>query len=133
MLTADQRRMKYNLPNGCPVQSPWGAVDGGEAVGDGLFSVSTSSHGGMFVPDNLNRTIPEPFRRKDRWYEEDCDYAIVIFFLPKYFTQEQVEQARKVLKCWKWQQWEEHFKEEVPESESSAKASVKFREQHKNS
>lgn len=138
MTGADKIRKKYNLPPGCPVQSPWGGVDHGDHLGDGMFSVSTPSHGGILVPTKLNNLIPEIFRitnnlTKTGWYEEDSDCAIPMFFLPTYFTEDSKERARKSLRCWFWKQWEEHFKEVIPENESHQKADHIFKESHKNS
>jgi hypothetical protein len=132
MTQADQIRQKYNLPAGCPVHSPWGGVDHGKDYGEGIFSVSTPSHGGYRIPAKLNKTIPEVFRVKDGWYEEDCDWAVPVFFLSGRFDAEKVANARKTLRAWRWKQWEEHFGEEIPLEESNNKAAELFLLKHAN-
>jgi hypothetical protein len=76
---------RYTLPDGCPKHSPWGAVDHGERIAEGVFFVSTPSHGGFKLAAALNLRIPAAFRREGGWYEEDCDEAIPVFFMPLLF------------------------------------------------
>jgi Domain of unknown function (DUF7007) len=42
-----------------------------------------------------NVLIPPAFRRERGWYEEDCDAAIPVFFMPLLFKPEQVHAARE--------------------------------------
>lgn len=42
----------------------------------GAVLVSTASHGGIVLSDEINRTIPEPVRSDDGCYEEDVDWAV---------------------------------------------------------
>ena len=60
--------------------SPWGCIDDVNDVGEGMVSVSTSSHGGLWVSPEANKLIPAKFRRVDRWYEEDCEIVIPLSF-----------------------------------------------------
>jgi len=60
--------------------SPWGKIDGVTPLGPDAVSVTTPSHGGIWVtPDALAR-IPEPLRATaysgGGWFEEDCDWCI---------------------------------------------------------
>ena len=57
-------------------------------MGNGILSVSTSSHGGLMIPKERPSTSPRPsassFMSKDRkatWAEEDCEMTIAIAFL----------------------------------------------------
>jgi hypothetical protein len=105
---------RYSLPDGCPRHSPWGAVDHGEQFADGVFFVSTPSHGGFKLSPANNAEIPAAFRRDDCWYEEDCDFAIPIFLLPAHFKPEEVENARKSLLTWHRREWQAHFGNVLP-------------------
>ena len=60
--------------------SPWGRIDVVTPLGPDAVSVTTPSHGGIWVtPDALAR-IPEPLRATaysgGGWFEEDCDWCI---------------------------------------------------------
>lgn len=60
--------------------SPWGKIDGVTPLGPDAVSVTTPSHGGIWVtPDGLAR-IPLPLRTttysSGGWFEEDCDWCI---------------------------------------------------------
>ncbi len=122
---------RYALPEGCPKHSPWGAVDHGVRYAGGVYFVSTPSHGGFRLKRDQNAMIPVAFRRDDGWYEEDCDWAIPVFFLP-ILEPEKVAAARESLRCWRWREWEAHFGEIVPLEESLCKAQAMFIEEHAN-
>jgi Domain of unknown function (DUF7007) len=123
---------RCSLPEGCPKHSPWGAVDHGERLAEGVFFVSTPRHGGFKLAAKHNVLIPAAFRREGGWYEEDCDAAIPMFFMPLLFKPEQVLEARESLRCWHWREWEAHFGEIVPLEESLCKAQTTFVEEHAN-
>lgn len=81
--------------------TPWGLSHSVNYVGDhGIKWVSTSSHGGVFIPKNLNKMIPPRFRSASGWYEEDCQWSIPYSLLPVFFERQEVENAREVLKHW---------------------------------
>lgn len=109
-------RLSAFLPDGCPQQSPWGAVYSGTAHPGGAYSVSTATHGGIKVPAALNATIPDAFRRADGWYEEDCDWSIPVHFLPD-VEPDQKARARQFVRFWHAGAWEATFGETVPASE----------------
>ena len=70
---------------GCPRRSPWGDVQHVEKLANGIFSVSTSSHGGIYVAPGVRLRIPEPWRQTPYsgggWFEEDSDWVIPFYFL----------------------------------------------------
>jgi hypothetical protein len=123
---------RYALPDGCPRNSPWGAVDHCERFAEGVFFVSTPSHGGFKLEAKHNLLIPAPFRREGGWYEEDCDAAIPMFFMPLLFKPQDVRNARQSLRNWHWRAWEAHFREIVPLTDSPCKAQALFIEEHAN-
>jgi hypothetical protein len=129
-MNAKEIRARRDIPEKCPVYSPWGAIDHVETVTDGIWFVSTPSHGGYKLNDEQNAKIPELFRSKDGWYEEDCEWSIVVFFLPDYFNVSQVADARKTLRSWGWRAWELHFNDQVPIVESLSKGHALFVETH---
>jgi hypothetical protein len=123
------------LPEGCPVNSPWGEVQHATRFVDGIYSVSTAGHGGFKVSDQFNRLIPEPFRADGGWYEEDCDWAAVVFFIQVPFREngkitDAVRSARSALRVWHWREWEKYFDDVIPPGESSIKDAELFREAH---
>jgi hypothetical protein len=80
--------------------TPWGAADHVTLIGDGIAHISTPSHGGFYVPSELNEQIPAEWREaswdglaKTGWYEEDCDAAMVILTFPQWFDRADVENA----------------------------------------
>lgn len=84
--------------------TPWGKADRYENLGQGVFTCSTPSHGGIFVPDCMLHNIPERMRRwakrwsgSENWYEEDCCWAAVADAMPNYFEPAHVEHARRLL------------------------------------
>jgi hypothetical protein len=90
------------------LQTPWGMADCvvtlGEVTENGcsyaILSVSTPSHGGIYVPPALLHHIPEHHRayakkwsRSESWYEEDCAWAAVALAFPQLFPAAAVQQA----------------------------------------
>lgn len=86
--------------------SPWGVVEFSDSKADGLAFVSTSSHGGFVVSAERSRLMPEALRKVrtfvergaldrtvgrlpwasgTRFYEEDCDYSLVVLAFPELF------------------------------------------------
>lgn len=60
--------------------SPWGIIDGVTPLGPEAISVTTPSHGGIWVTPEALAKIPEPLRATaysgGGWFEEDCDWCI---------------------------------------------------------
>ena len=69
---------------GFPKTSPWGEVQHCEKMIDGVFLVSTASHGGIMVRKNAAAFLSPVAReialneRNYLCFEEDCDEAIVM-------------------------------------------------------
>ncbi len=84
--------------------SPWGPIDFVAALGaDGIVTVSTPGHGGLFVPAALLDRIPAAHRSyaakwsgSDQWYEEDCAWAAVALAFPWLFDQHDADVAASV-------------------------------------
>jgi len=62
--------------------TPWGEAQHVEELIPGVTIVSTASHGGIHLDRDNQKLIPEEHRREDSWYEEDCEIAIPVLFIP---------------------------------------------------
>lgn len=72
--------------------SPWGKPDFQKEIAPGIISLSTPGHGGYWLSKEMRAQMPETLRRKtpfagEGWYEEDCDWAIVVLAFPWFFTE----------------------------------------------
>ena len=88
-----------------PPYTPWRTPDFGyrfDESGD-VMMFTTPSHGGFHVTGDALLRIPEAHRvgfAGRGWFEEDCDWAIVVHFLPELFDPRDVEMARETLRHW---------------------------------
>lgn len=85
-----------------PKLSPWGQIDYIKVHAVGIFECSTPGHGGFHLDRSrqkeLVKRLPDGFTHYVRtWFEEDCDWAIVVWAFSLLFTPEQVEQAERTL------------------------------------
>lgn len=80
--------------------SPWGKIDHATTLADGIATVSTPSHGGVKLDRKRNAKMPAAVRRKGGWYEEDCEWALVVLVFPEAFKPESVEAAHSSAKGW---------------------------------
>lgn len=110
--------------------SPWGRIQDIKSFGIGIDFVGTASHGGFKLDSKRNAQVPEPFRNKNGWYEEDCEAAFVIMSFPELFSDEQVKSAHRSAKNWYPERYERHFGVVIPLEESCEKRSIAFDEQN---
>ena len=82
--------------------SPWGKPDFVKDIGAGILRIDTPSHGGYFIPPQLNALVPAAWRMasfnqqgRRGWYEEDCDWALVALTFPTTFPAHAAEHARR--------------------------------------
>ncbi|RYE40315.1 MAG: hypothetical protein EOP24_41290 [Hyphomicrobiales bacterium] len=67
-----------NADNRIPATSPWGAVQYGCVLADGIISVSPAGHGGVRISHERLNQMPAALRiGRRRWFEEDCEAALV--------------------------------------------------------
>lgn len=72
--------------------TPWGYADEVDEVAEGIWFVSTMTHGGFWLDAQRNALVPAEIkaetywqRGEAGWYEEDCDWAIVcLIFRPEF-------------------------------------------------
>lgn len=112
-------------PSPQPETTPWGAPDHAEQVLPGIWRVSSPSHGGYVLSDERQGEMPEALRRDDHFYEEDVDYALVLYGFASEFRRLpvpgialQIENARCSVRCWHPDRWTALTGEEVTVGES---------------
>lgn len=86
--------------------TPWGPAETVTQLGDRgavAVAVTTSSHGGIYLPPALNalvsaeeKTATWNARGLNGWYEEDVDWSVVAYHFPELFTREQKALAMRV-------------------------------------
>lgn len=83
------------------MNTPWGESQSITLIADGIQFVSTPSHGGFLLTPERREAMPQPYQSIQtfaggNWYEEDCDYALVMLAFPQYFIKLEVDMARAV-------------------------------------
>ena len=53
--------------------SPWGTVQYVYPYAEGVISVGTAGHGGIWLSDERLAQMPANEQSTDGWYEEDCE------------------------------------------------------------
>ena len=81
--------------------SPWGMIQQVAQIAEGIWQVSTASHGGLKISDQRLAAMPAERRSTpyshDGWFEEDLDWALVAISFPEAFRPEDVAMARQSL------------------------------------
>lgn len=83
-----------------PTRSPWGTVEHCTKVAEGIWSVSTSGHGGIKLDRERNAKVPKGARRAGGWYEEDCEWCLVALVFPEAFKEAERSWADATAKNW---------------------------------
>jgi hypothetical protein len=116
--------------------TPWGAAQHAQKYTRGIVFYGTAGHGGFHVSKTLNQKVNAEWRnetaRGDGWYEEDCDYAIVVYTFPEFFTPEEAKTALSVLKNWRPFEYEKITGEVLAPGESHQKDEYHFLKAHEN-
>ena len=87
------------------METPWGRAQHTHRYSVEVVQVSTASHGGFIVTGGSKLLIRalwpwfEPFTGHG-FYEEDCDWAVVVVAMQEHFTDEQVAAAVRTLRHW---------------------------------
>lgn len=105
------------------MKTPWGPSQNIKDLAPGIQEVSTRSHGGYKLDRKRNAQVPEVFRQPGGWYEEDCDYAIVVLMFPDAFKEEPAlaqkrEDARQSLRDYYPDEYTTAFGEVIPTQDS---------------
>ena len=86
---------------------------------EGWRFVDTPSHGYLYPSERHNQNVPSSLRKSN--YEEDCEWAIPVFFNSELFENAVVENATKSFKDWNPQQYEKKTGQVLQPGESYMK------------
>ncbi len=109
------------------MNTPWGSSQQIEEIAPGIIFVSTTGHGGYGIAKELWLKMPSPYRsegivtRECFWYEEDCDWALVVLSFPEHFSKNIHDAAITTAKTWHPYSYEKVTGTEVPAEESYIK------------
>lgn len=81
-----------------PKSSPWGTVQSWKNIATGIDLATTSSHGGIKLSGSRQTRMPEAFKVKGGWYEEDVKLYFVVLAFPNCFEEKYTEIAHKMIK-----------------------------------
>ena len=78
--------------------TPWGSSQHQKKVTEGIVFYDTASHGGYKLSNEKINEMPAELKNIKPWagagwYEEDCDWSIVVLSFPEFFTIEQIKGA----------------------------------------
>jgi hypothetical protein len=96
---------QFNKKNTVPSKAtPWGVSDHAEYIAPGITFYSTPSHGGYFLDEDINVKVAIELKKAtccqnglNGWYEEDCDWSIVVYSFPHLFEPDQVRIATETV------------------------------------
>ena len=91
--------------------TPWGISDSSERIAPGIMRYDTPSHGGFHLSAKRQAEMPEALRVEGGWYEEDCDWALVILGFPQFFSKEDSEAAKESARTWNTEAYERYLTE----------------------
>ena len=97
-----------NSDEQAPKTSPWGQVQQAKRLAEGVWSVSTSGQGGIWLSNERVAALHElmgykypTFCKDYQWYEEDCDWTIpMIAFRIDSHYEDACKQLRMMSKRW---------------------------------
>ena len=112
--------------------SPWGKIQAEELVTDGIWIVSTPSHGGFKLDREANAGMPAELRLDGGWYEEDCAWSHVVVAYPTLFSEDKQRNARTSLRDWEPDLFESFFGEPVKPGESVIRDQETFDKKHQD-
>lgn len=79
-----------------PTYSPWGTVQHSHRFAEGIWFVSTASHGGYWLSEQRQKEFHEVEAFKDfgpQWLEEDCEACLVYLRWAGYASDEQISDS----------------------------------------
>lgn len=92
--------MLENRQGNAPISSPWGKPDIIERLAEGIWSVATPSHGGIFVDlpqyEQMSELAKKCSYTGNQWFEEDCSWAVVALTFKNAFSLPQIEAAHSI-------------------------------------
>ena len=115
-----------------PTSSPWGTVQYGQELADGIVTVSTAGHGGIRISDERLKQMPRALRlERKRWFEEDCEAGLVYWAFARDIglTAEQVTMAEESVRNWYPEKWEAHTGQTLAPGQSLVRDEQVFAQQ----
>lgn len=107
-----------------PAVSPWGAVELADQLLPGIWSVVTSSHGGLILSAARQAAMPGPLALDGGFYEKHISWGRVVLAFEQEFRDRAVyaashiQVARDTVRCWHTSAYSAFTGETVPANES---------------
>lgn len=111
-------------------QTPWGPSQGATVFAEGIVCHSTAGHGGFHLSGDRNASVHSRLRKRDGWYEEDAEWAIVAITFPHLFTGFERRCAEQTVKDSWPDTWEAIFGTVLQPGESHEKDRRAFEARH---
>jgi hypothetical protein len=87
-----------------PARTPWGQIRSIETVAEGIAFITTASQGGFYLSADLNERVQLALKEASYcgdgvrgFYEEERDWAIVVYCFKDQFANEDYAQAIMVV------------------------------------
>lgn len=83
--------------------SPWDKIQRALEVAPGIVFVSTAGHGGYWISSARRQSMPAAIRQIEtfaggNWYEEDCDWSLIVLAFPDLFPPAACDAAIRMAK-----------------------------------
>ena len=99
-LTEESSKASISISASSGPSTPWGKADHETVYDEGIVFYDTPSHGGFYLTTDKNALVPSQIRRRNNWYEEDCEWAFVCAAFPQLFTDWEKQVARGIVKAY---------------------------------
>lgn len=116
--------MQNYAPSPRPQTSPWGTVEVAEHLLPGIWSVATSSHGGLLLSEVRQKAMPPALALEGSAYEKHVAWGRVVlafedeFRAGNVYAPSHIQVARDTVRCWHTDAYTAFTGETVPVSES---------------
>lgn len=95
-------------------RTPWGLAQIATEIAPGITRYSTASHGGYYLDRYVNAQVSSVLKKASfcelglrGWYEEDVDWAMVVYSFPQHFAPDCYKAAVECLKRYHKEAWEQ--------------------------
>jgi len=95
----------------CSTATPWGRAESCISYAEGITFYVTPSHGGFHLSAARMNIVRALFRgfvtfAGGPWFEEDCDYCVVVLAFQDVFTSTEVSAASAAMRCQNFPRYE---------------------------